>query len=59
LVPTKEVLTINLEERKDLNEEVYKNEVKTIKGQIAMNKSLIKDNVDAIASLNLLKVKNS
>jgi hypothetical protein len=32
---------------------------KTIKGQITMNKSLIKDNTDAIASLNLLKVKNS
>ena len=30
LVPTKEVLTINLESRKDLNEEVYQNAVKTI-----------------------------
>ena len=30
LVPTKEVLTINLEGRKDLNEEVYQNAVKTI-----------------------------
>ena len=30
LVPTKEVLTINLENRKDLNEEVYQNAVKTI-----------------------------
>lgn len=30
LVPTKEVLTINLEARKDLNEEVYQNAVKTI-----------------------------
>jgi len=30
LVPTKEVLTINLERRKDLNEEVYQNAVKTI-----------------------------
>jgi len=32
LVPTKEVLTINLEARKDLNEEVYQNAVKTIQG---------------------------
>jgi replicative DNA helicase len=32
LVPTKEVLTINLEGRKDLNEEVYQNAVKTIQG---------------------------
>lgn len=32
---------------------------KTIKGQIAMNKSLIKDNTDAISALNVLKVKNS
>jgi replicative DNA helicase len=32
LVPTKEVLTINLEARKDLNEEVYQNAVKTIEG---------------------------
>jgi replicative DNA helicase len=30
LVPTKEVLIINLENRKDLNEEVYQNSVKTI-----------------------------
>ena len=30
LVPTKEVLIINLEARKDLNEEVYQNAVKTI-----------------------------
>jgi replicative DNA helicase len=30
LVPTKEVLIINLENRKDLNEEVYQNAVKTI-----------------------------
>ncbi len=30
LVPTKEVLTINLEARKDLNEEVYQTAVKTI-----------------------------
>lgn len=30
LLPTKEVLTINLEARKDLNEEVYQNAVKTI-----------------------------
>jgi len=30
LVPTKEVLTINLEARKDLNDEVYQNAVKTI-----------------------------
>jgi hypothetical protein len=33
--------------------------LKTIKSQVEMNKSLIKDNTDAIASLNLLKVKNS
>lgn len=32
LVPTKEVLIINLENRKDLNEEVYQNSVKTIQG---------------------------
>jgi replicative DNA helicase len=32
LVPTKEVLTINLEARKDLNDEVYQNAVKTIQG---------------------------
>jgi len=32
LMPTKEVLTINLEGRKDLNEEVYQNAVKTIQG---------------------------
>jgi len=32
LVPTKEVLVINLEARKDLNEEVYQNAVKTIQG---------------------------
>jgi replicative DNA helicase len=30
LVPTKEMLTINLENRKDLNEEVYQNAIKTI-----------------------------
>jgi replicative DNA helicase len=30
LLPTKEVLTINVEARKDLNEEVYQNAVKTI-----------------------------
>jgi hypothetical protein len=33
--------------------------LKTIKTQIATNKSLVKDNADAITSLNLLKVKNS
>jgi hypothetical protein len=33
--------------------------LKTIKTQVATNKSLIKDNTDAINSLNLLKVKNS
>ena len=32
LVPTKEVLIINLEARKDLNEEVYQNAVTTIQG---------------------------
>jgi replicative DNA helicase len=32
LMPTKEVLTINLEGRKDLNDEVYQNAVKTIQG---------------------------
>jgi len=32
LLPTKEVLTINVEARKDLNEEVYQNAIKTIQG---------------------------
>ncbi len=33
--------------------------LKTIKTQISTNKSLINDNIEAISSLNLLKVKNS